>query len=364
MTSGRSDLDVVTAALAALPPVGYGWTDEMHDLYERFQREPDLALPQEYRQKFESQRERQRLSASAHEAWWSLKKRREAGGLGRAERAEAAELAERCVHAGLVAYEAVHFLHRLGRPEGEEVLLRLVTDLSVDKYVRAEARGWLIRLRRPDYDARARASVEGEEPLLPEAVRVLPVSGPTGWGWDGVQETPESIDRARRVLEALLPAERLTWPEPPPEWSGRDDEDDDEEPEWLTVRIVQRGLMPYPRLVTRERMTELRRECELLGLDVSAEDFVERWVSRIGMWIAGGTLDWIARLDIERTADVTPWAMDLAALYMERDAGAEDAVKLLNFMDDEPHSREVLTRLAGNTSLRPEVRSWVKNALH
>ncbi|HEY9372479.1 hypothetical protein [Streptomyces sp.] len=363
MTSARSDLDVVAAALAAVPPVGYGWTDEMQDLFERFLREADLALPQEYRQKFEQQRERQRLSSSTHEVWWSLKKRLEDGDLGSAEQAEAAELAERCVRAQFVAHDAVSLLHTLGRPVGEEVLLRLVRDPSVDEYDRAWAREWLIRMRRPDYDARARESIEGEEPLLPAVVRDLPVSGPRGWEWYRAPETPDNIDRARRVLEALLPAERLTRPEPPPEWEGDEDDEEDERPEWIDVRIVQRDMMPYPRLVTRERMTELQRECELLGLDVSAEGFVDQWGTRIGIWIAAGAFHHLGFLGYRRPDEVTPWAMDLAQRYVECDAAADEALYMLSYMNEHPYSREVLARLAADTSLRPEVRTRAEGAL-
>ncbi|MFG2334700.1 hypothetical protein ACGFMM_34575 [Streptomyces sp. NPDC048604] len=361
MTSARSDLDVVAAALAAVPPLGYGWTDGMQDLYERFLREPDLALPQEYRRKFESHRERERLSASTYEVWWSLEKRLEAGGLGSAEQAEAAELAERCVYARFLEYEAVGFLHTLGRPVGEEVLLRLVRDPSVDEYVRARAREWLIWLRRDDNRARSREAVEGEEPLLPAGVRELPVSAHGG----GIEWTDDT-GLLRRVLEALLPAERLAWPEPPAEWHSKDGDDEvdyAERPEWLDIRIVEGDLMPHPSQVTQERMVELRGECELLGLDVSADDFVERQVTRIRAEIAAGAFHHLGSLGYRRPDEVTPWAMDLAQRYVERDAAAEKALYMLGVMYEHPYSREVLTRLAADTSLRPEIREKAESLL-
>ncbi|MFB7371982.1 hypothetical protein ACFC0D_19305 [Streptomyces sp. NPDC056222] len=360
MSSGRADLDVVAEALAVLPPPQHGWTDELYDLYDRFRREPEPALPPEHRQRFEQQRKRERLSSAAHEALWSLMKRVEGAALGAAAiRAEAAELAERCVRARFVAQDAVSLLHALGRPVGEEVLLRLVRDPSVDEYDRAWAREWLIRMRRPDYEARARESLEGEEPLLPEAVRELPVS-PHGGG----VEWPEDADRVRRVLEVLLPAERLARPEPPADWH-RDDEGEEvdysERPEWCDVDLVRRSVMPHPSLVTRERMAELRRECELLGLDVAAEGFTERWVTRIRAWLAGAALDRVGRcFDGPK---VVPWAMDLAQRYVERDAAAEDAVTMLIFMNDVSYSREALTRLAADASLQLEVRSRIEDAL-
>ncbi|MEU8528731.1 MULTISPECIES: hypothetical protein [Streptomyces] len=361
MTNGRSELDVVAAALAALPPVGYGWTDEMQDLYERFLRDPEVELPQEYRQKFESQRERQRLSSSAHEAWWSLEKHLEAGDLDSAGQAEAADLAERCVRSRFVAHEAVSLLHTLGRPVGEEALLRLVRDPSVDEYDRAWAREWLIKLRREDNRARAREAVEGEEPLLPGVVRDLPVS-PHGGG----VEWPDDPDLLRRVLEALLPAGRLVPQEPPADWH-HDDEGEEvdysERPEWFDIGLVARDLMPHPTQVTHERTAELRSECELLGLDVSAADFVERQVTRIRAETAAGAFHHLGFLGHRRPDEVTPWAMDLARRYVECDAAAEEALYMLTYMNELPYGREVLARLAADASLRPEIRARAEGAL-
>ncbi|MEU9865651.1 hypothetical protein AB0D99_32755 [Streptomyces sp. NPDC047971] len=361
--SERADLDAVAEALAALPPHWYGWTDELHDLYERFLEEPELPLSPELRPRFEHRGRRQRLSSATYEAWWRLGRRAEDGGLrSAAERAEAVELAERCVRAGFLAHEAVSFLHRLGRPDGEAALQRLVRDASVLPYDRAWAREWLIRLRHPDYDARAREPVEGEEPLLPQVVRDLPAAAHGGVAWPET-ESRETVDLLRRVLEALLPAERLDRQEPPADWTYDDEGEEvdySDRPEWFDVELVRRGLMPHPRLVTRERIAELRSECAWLGLDVNAADFAERQLTRIRALYAGAALERTGRLEYEWNACLTPWAMDLAARYVERDAAAEDAVSMLTYMDDVPYTREVLARLAADASLRPELRSRIE----
>lgn len=368
--SERSDLDALEEALAALPPPMFGWTDELYDLYERSEHEPDLPLTDEQKERFAGKRRRQELSSVAHKLMRSLELQAEDGGLESAAVGdEAAWLAERCVRAGFEAHSAVSLLHALGVPVGEQALRRLVRDESVDAYDRAWAREWLIRLRWEGYGARALEPADGEEPLLPPAVRDMPDSWRSGFDWSHrVEVNQQNADRARALLEALLPAERLTWPEPPPEWEPNDEEDEDavedERPEWIEIRSLLQQLMPYPRLVTRERMAELQRECELLGLDASSEDFIERWTLRIRAWIAGGAFDWVGRYAHGQLADdITPWVMDLAELYAQRDAAANKAVEVLSFMDDEPRSREVLTRLAANESLRPEIRTLAANAL-
>ncbi|WP_406861275.1 hypothetical protein ABZO31_12790 [Streptomyces sp. HUAS MG47] len=360
--SERADLDAVAEALAVLPPHWYGWTDELHDLYERFLKGPQLPLPEECRPRFERRRARERLSSATYQAWWRLQKHVQGGGLRSAERAEAVDLAERCVRTGFLAHEAVNFLHTLGRPDGEAALQRLVQDPSVLPYDRAWAREWLVWLRRPDYDARARESVAGEEPLLPEVVRDLPAAAHGGVAWPET-DSRETVDLLRRVLEALLPAERLERQEPPADWTYDDEGEEvdySERPQWFDVELVRRHLMPHPRLVTRERIAELRSECARLGLDVAAEDFAERQLTRIRALFAGAALERTGQLEYEWNPFLTPWAMDLARRFVERDAAAEEAVSMLSYLDDVPYTREVLARLAADTSLRPELRNRIE----
>ncbi|MGW1889690.1 hypothetical protein ACWCP6_05415 [Streptomyces sp. NPDC002004] len=282
------------------------------------------------------------------------------------DRARIAEVAERCVEAGLATSEALNLLHDLGVPHGESALLRLVGAGVMDEFHHAWARDRLRSLRRPFYDRRAQSSARGEEPLLPAPVRELPDAWGSGWSED-VPETEENIACARSVLEACLPAEPVPDPVPAPDWHGFDDE---EEPAWLEVRIVMRSLMPYARLVTRERMLEALRECALLGIpdvpqDPDSEDgerFVRRWVTWIGGWIAGEVFTWLG-MYVDEGEPLVPWAMELAEQYARCGVAAEQAVLLLRWWNTVPRSREALARLAADATLPPEVRESAENGL-
>ncbi|MEU7059976.1 hypothetical protein [Streptomyces sp. NPDC046197] len=272
-----------------------------------------------------------------------------------------AAVAERCVDSGLAPRQAVDLLHALGAPYGEQALLRVVREARAGEDSRSWARETLVRLRRPGYRARARQPAQGEEPLLPPAVRELPYSWGAGFRWPAdLPESEENIARARAVLQALAPAEPLREPVPDPVWSGDEDE---ESPGWLEVRKVMWDFMPYARLVTRERMSEALRECALLGIpgvpqDPDSEEgtrLVRQWVTWIGGWMAGEVFTWLG-MYVDDDALVTPWAMELAERYVRCGLAAEQAVSLLRWHDTVPRSREALARIAADPTLPPQVR--------
>lgn len=201
----------------------------------------------------------------------------------------------------------------------------------------------------------------GKEPLLPEAVRDLPYSWDLGFAWP--PETPESrenIAYARAVLEACLPPEPLTEPEPPAEVTLKFLGPDASWPEWTETRRVLREYMPYARCVTRERMAEAEAECARRGFDTT--DFTDRWTVRISAWIAEQVLYWCG-LMVDDTAAVTPWAMELAEQYARRGMAAEKAVWALRHTAEVPQSREALARLAADETLGPEIRELAAQGL-
>ncbi|MDC0773063.1 hypothetical protein [Streptomyces sp. HD] len=320
-------LGELAAAMADAPPTtdGYWTSEELHDLYERFEKEPDLTLTDGQRRLFTAQRARRAASSRVHGLLRSLEKAVEAGQV--TDSAEAAVLAEACVRARLASFEAVGVLYALGVPYGEQALARLVPDSNVVDSDRRWGRWWLRRLREPMYRGMASRPVEGEEALLPEVARDLTA----GWqgGWEIEEEpTGERFAQARAILEALLPSSRLAFSEPVPEWEGDWDEDEDERPDWLEIRMVLRELMPDVRLVTRERMTEGWYECRQLGLDLQGEgpeEFGDRWATRISAWTAEGMLSWLWRED-----QFSPWAQDLAMRYIDRNVAVTEATRLLS----------------------------------
>ncbi|MER5832554.1 hypothetical protein ABT116_17305 [Streptomyces sp. NPDC002130] len=319
-------LGELAAAMADAPPSteGYWTSEELHGLYERFEREPDLPLTGGQRRLFIAHRARRAASSRIRGLLSSLRKAAELGRV--TATAEAAVLAEACVRAGLAAHDAISVLFQLGVPYGEQALARLVPDTRVNEGDRRWGRWWLRRLREPEYQAMADRPVEDEELLLPEVVRDVTF----GWhgGWE-IEEDPkqERLAQARAVLEALLPSMKMPFPEPVPEWEGDWDEDEDERPDWLEIRMVLRDLMPDITLVTRERMTEGWYECKQLGLDVQGkgpEEFSDRWAARIGAWTAEGILSWLWQVD-----HFSPWAQELAKRYIDRNVAVVEATRLL-----------------------------------
>ncbi|MFB7644998.1 hypothetical protein ACFC1G_10665 [Streptomyces sp. NPDC056085] len=338
-------LDALAAVLGAVPPAGTGWTDGLWDLYEVYEESrsgrgepPELTAEQSAR--FASQWRRQELSGAAHRLVGELRERAEREQL--AAPATAADLSLRLVRAGLVAHDAINLLYALGVPHGESGLLALAHDREISGGDRIWARERLFALRRDGYRARGEMAPEGEEPLLPEAVRRLPVD------IGGAVALSVGPDLAQAALTALLPPAELSPPEPPPEWTaGWDelDEQDEYRPDWLEVRLLIRELMPTPQRVTRERMSEAERECAVIGLDGEGEDFTDLWVTRIAAWLAAGVFDALGR-GADWTA-LTPWAMDLAENYVRRGMAAEEARAFLRLTGDEvPYSQLVLGRLS------------------
>lgn len=279
-----------------------------------------------------------------------------------------AAVAERCIANDLATDDAVNILGDLGAPHGEQVLLRVVRDNRVDEPDRAWARERLGWLRRPGHDARGQQPPEGEEPLLPPAVQQLLYGWGSGFMWpDDLPETEENIARARAILEACAPTRRAPVPVPAPSWHGYEDE---ERPAWLEVRTVMRNLMPYPRQVTRERMTEAMRECALLTIpgvpqdpdSEEAQRFGRQWVTWISGWIADEVFRWLGRC-VNDSAPLTPWAMELAEQYLHNGVGREQAMWMLRWHHTVPRSREALTRLAADHSLPPELRKLAGSLL-
>ncbi|MEU1006080.1 hypothetical protein [Streptomyces tibetensis] len=97
-------LGELTAAMADAPPSteSYWTSDELHGLYERFEREPDLPLTDGQRRLFIAHRARRAASSRIRGLLSSLKKAAERGGV--TATAEAAVLAEACVRAGLAEW--------------------------------------------------------------------------------------------------------------------------------------------------------------------------------------------------------------------------------------------------------------------
>ncbi|MEU1935947.1 hypothetical protein ACH49O_22050 [Streptomyces coeruleorubidus] len=316
-------LGELEAAIAAAPPGTSGWPEELEDLWDRAQEEPGLALTDEQRQHFAARRERWEASSEAQRLLWSLREAVRRGELRDVSRAVA--LAELGAHAGLGGYDNIWLLRDLGRPHGEQALARLVQDESVGESDRQEAREWLAKLRRPEYEARASRPTDGEELLLPKVVRDLTSGWAGGWEFED-EPTPERFAQARAVLEALLPDQRLALEEPP-EWEGEWLEDAEDRPAWLEVQMVLIPLMPDARLVTRERLIWAWHECERLGIDLedaTPEAFAERWAARIAANLAQGMLEWLWR-----EGCFAPWAQDLAIRYIDRNIAVTDATRLL-----------------------------------
>ncbi|MFB7745592.1 hypothetical protein ACWC9H_15085 [Streptomyces sp. NPDC001251] len=340
----KAELDALATVLTEAPPVSLGWTDALWDLYEAYEESrarggplPDLNADQSAR--FQLQWRRQELSGRAYRLVGKLQERAERGSL--AAPATAADISLRLARAGLVAHDAINLLYALGVPHGESGLLALAHDREISEGDRIWAREWLFALRRDGYRARGEMASEGEEPLLPEAVRRLPVD------IGGAVALSVALDLAQAALKALLPPTKLSSPEPPPEWTAGWDEPDEQDeyrPDWLEVRLLVMTLMPDPQRTTRERMSEAKRECEVLGLDGGDGDFTELWTTRIAAWLAGGVFDALGRS--ADCAALRPWAMDLAEQYVRRGMAAEEARTFLwRASDTVPYASDVLGRL-------------------
>lgn len=397
----RAALGALTAALTVPPSVVRGvWSDESWEIFDRIRndgRRLSQAMPTTDRLTREGVADVMRgwaASAAAPVPPWSLVEEQvdqvasacvsyTLSGwahdvlrwLGREPRDEEriATVAERCVRHGLSPHEVVNMLYALGAPHGEQALLRVVRDDEVSEADRAWAREWLMRMRGPGYDARAQRPAHGEEPLLPPVVRELPYSWGAGFQWPPeLPETEENFARARAILEACAPAGPVPEPVPHPAWDG---DEDDERPVWLDIRSVMWSLMPYARLVTRERLTEAMRECALLGIpgvpwapdseqpdSEQVERFVQRWVTWIGGWIAGEVFTWLG-MDVDDEDALVPWAMELAERYARNGVAAGQAVGMLSWWNTVPRSREALARIAGDRSLPPAVRESAADAL-
>ncbi|MEW2176835.1 hypothetical protein AB0890_10945 [Streptomyces sp. NPDC005406] len=366
--SERSDLEALAAALDAYEPPSAEWTDELWDLYERTEAEehvlrarpddwtdelweqyrstevpePHTPLTQEQQELFAQERDRERRASALQHLLETLRERLESTGL--REPARAADLAERWVRTTLPAHPGVRLLSELGAPHGEAALLRLVVDDTLDREDRQVVREPLMMLRKPRNRALGQQPQEDEAPLLPPAVRGLA----DAWGMDGrwVQAAinRENVAAVRAALEALLPARRAAVPEPPPEMVTRGDEEPEVPPDWVRVRMLLRPLTPHPRTVTRERLAEVRREAERMGLETCV-DFAERWTTRIGAWLAGQMFSWLCAASRE-PVDLAPWAVDLAEQYVLRGFAAEDAERFLDLSTDiDPRSVAALGRL-------------------
>ncbi|MFI6960425.1 hypothetical protein [Streptomyces sp. NPDC050255] len=366
--SERPYLEALAAALDAYEPPSAEWTDELWERYERAEAEehvlrtkpddwtdelweqyrstevpePHPPVTQEQEHLFVQERDRERLMSAVQHLLESLNERLEATGLQEPE--WAAALAERWAGLNLYAFPAARLLYGLGAPRGEAALLRLVVDDALDGEDRQVVREWLMDLRKPRNRALGRQPQEGETPLLPPEVRSLADS----WGMDGrgteVEVNRENAAAVRAALETLLPARRQAVPEPPPERVTMGDEEPEVPPDWVSVRMLLRDLMPHPRAVTRERMAEVRREAARMGLETPG-DFAERWTMRIGAWLAGSMFSWLCAARRE-PVDLAPWAVDLAEQYVLRGFAAEDAERFLDLSTDiDPRSVAALERL-------------------
>lgn len=290
----------------------------------------------------------------ACDAFAFLERATTVGSLNDAEAEDAALLAAAFVRVGLAVEAAVRVLVALGSPRGEQVLLGLVHDDEVRDF-RPYVRSRLLGLRRSVYEARSREVTRDEEPLLPEGLHDLPYSWQNDFGWGVTAPDARSLARARSALEACLAVERVP---------------DDAQPcgdapvDSSAIAEVVRALMPYPRLVTRERMNEAWRECESLGFDLqgmNAASFAKLWCARIADRVTAAVFRWLADLphgggaagDKEPAAlsATALWAAELAERSARRGRAVEEAVWFLHRTDDEPDSREALARLASDPSL-------------
>ncbi|MET9681467.1 hypothetical protein [Streptomyces coeruleorubidus] len=292
--------------------------------------------------------------ALAYDAFAFIERATTAGLLNDAEAEDAALLAVAFVRVGVAVEAAVRLLVSLGRPRGEQALRELVHDDQVRDF-RPYVRSRLLGLRRSVYEVRARKNTRDEEPLLPEGLQGLPYSWQNDFGWGATAPDPHSLTRARSALEACLAVERAP-----------DDAQmcSDAPADCSAIAEVVRALMPYPRLVTRERMNEAWRECQSLGFDLQGMDaasFAKVWCTRIADRVTAAVFRWLADLPQGGGAagDKEPavpsatalWAAELAERCVRCGSAVEEAIWFLHRTDDVPGSREALARLAFDPSL-------------
>ncbi|GAA2243812.1 hypothetical protein [Streptomyces indiaensis] len=305
--------------------------------------------------------------ALAHDAFAFLERATTARLLDHGERHEVALLAAAFVRVGMAVEAAVRLLVSLGRPQGEQALRELVNDDEVRDF-RPYVRSRLLGLRRPVYDARAREATRDEEPLLPAGLQGLPHAWQDDFGWGATAPDSRSLAQARSALEACLTVERVP--------------DDarmcaDAPADRSAVAEVVRALMPYPRLVTRERMNEAWRECESLGFELRGIDaacFAKVWCERIADRVTAAVFRWLADLPQGAGAvgDKEPavpsaaalWAAELAERCARHGSAVQEAIWFLHRTDDVAGSREALTRLAQDPSLptttRDTAQQWAQ----
>ncbi|MFH8495466.1 hypothetical protein [Streptomyces coeruleorubidus] len=290
----------------------------------------------------------------AYDAFVFIERATTAELLNDAEAEDAALLAAAFVRVGVAVEAAVRLLVSLGRPRGEQALKELVHDDEVRDF-RPYVRSRLLGLRRSMYDVRAREVTRDEEPLLPEGLQSLPYSWQNDFGWGTTAPDSHSLARARAALEACLAVERAPddaqlCSETPADCSA--------------IAEVVRALMPYPRLVTRERMNEAWRECQSLGFvfqGMDAASFAKIWCTRIADRVTAAVFRWLSDLPQgggaagDKEPAVPPatahWAVELAERCARRGSAVEEAVWFLHRTDDVPGSREALARLALDPSV-------------
>ncbi|MGA5894273.1 hypothetical protein [Streptomyces venetus] len=292
--------------------------------------------------------------ALAYDAFAFIERATTAGLLNDGEAEDAALLAAAFVRVGVAVEAAVRVLVSLGRPRGEQALMELVRDDAVRDF-RPYVRSRLLGLRRPVYQGRAQKVTRNEEPLLPEGLQGLPYSWHTDFGWGATPPDSHSLARARSALEACLAVKRA--PDDAQMSSGAP-------ADCRAIAEVVRALMPYPRLVTRERMDEAWRECRSLGFELQgmdAEAFAKVWCTRIADRVAAAVFRWLADLphgggvagDKEPAvlSATTLWAAELAERCARCGSAVQEAIWFLHRADDVPGSIEALARLAFDPSL-------------
>ncbi|MEU0248921.1 hypothetical protein ABZ192_32275 [Streptomyces sp. NPDC006235] len=298
--------------------------------------------------------------ALAYDAFAFIERATTAELLNDGESEDAALLAAAFVRVGMAVEAAVRLLVSLGRPRGEQALMELVRDDQVRDF-RPYVRSRLLGLRRSVYEDRAREVTRDEEPLLPEGLQSLPHSWQNDFDWGATAPDSHSLAQARSALEACLTVERAP-----------DDAQmcSDAPADCSAIAEVVRALMPYPRLVTRERMDEAWRECQSLGFefqDIDAACFATVWCKKIADRVTAAVFRWLADLPQGGRAagDKEPavlsatalWGAELAERCARRGSAVEEAIWFLHCMDDVPDSREALARLAFDPSLPATTRN-------